>query len=57
MLESVRKFLESDDGEDLIEYGYLAAFISIAAILALRVIGPILQEFYQSIVNALTAKA
>ena len=38
----------SEDGQDLIEYGLLAAFISLAVITSIDVIGASLNTTYQS---------
>lgn len=48
-----KKFLREDDGQDMIEYGLLAAFISIVAIVALRAIGPLVNAVYVAVQNAL----
>lgn len=48
-----KKFLREDDGQDMIEYGLLAAFISIVAIVALRAIGPLVNAVYVGVQNAL----
>lgn len=47
------RFLREEDGQDMVEYGLLAAFISIVAILALQAIGPLVNAVYVSIQNAL----
>ena len=49
----LKKFLREDDGQDMIEYGLLAAFISIVAIVALRAIGPLVNAVYVGVQNAL----
>lgn len=48
-----KKFFREDDGQDMIEYGLLAAFISIVAIVALRAIGPLVNAVYVQVQNAL----
>jgi Flp pilus assembly pilin Flp len=53
----VKKFLESlrqDEGQDIVEYGLLAAFISISAVLVIKILGPLLVPLYQSVKAALT---
>ena len=45
--------LRNDEGQDMVEYGLLAAFISIVAIAALQAIGPLVNAVYVSIQNAL----
>jgi Flp pilus assembly pilin Flp len=41
MMNSIRNFVRDEQGEDLIEYGLLAAFVAAVAILALTN-GPLL---------------
>jgi Flp pilus assembly pilin Flp len=51
-----RKFttvIRKEDGNDMIEYALLAAFISIVAIVALQAIGPLVLGIYQNIQAAL----
>ena len=45
--------LRNDEGQDMVEYGLLAAFISIVAIAALQAIGPLVNAVYVGIQNAL----
>jgi Flp pilus assembly pilin Flp len=47
-------FLRGDDGQDMVEYALLASFISIAAIIALRAIGPLVSALYVTVQAALT---
>lgn len=47
------RFLREEDGQDMVEYGLLAAFISIVAILALQAIGPLVNAVYVNVQNAL----
>ena len=53
----VRSFVDSlirrEEGNDMIEYALLAAFISIVAIAALQTIGPLVLGMYQNIQAAL----
>jgi Flp pilus assembly pilin Flp len=49
----LKKFLAEDKGQDMVEYGLLAAFISIVAIAALTAIGPLVNAVYVNIQNAL----
>jgi Flp pilus assembly pilin Flp len=48
------RFLREDSGQDMVEYGLLAAFISIVAIAALRAIGPLVNAVFVKIQAALT---
>jgi Flp pilus assembly pilin Flp len=38
-----------DEGQDVIEYGLLAAFISIVALLTLKAIGPLVNGLYEKV--------
>ena len=38
----------------MIEYGLLAAFVSIAAVVTVKLIGPLITPFYEKIKAALT---
>lgn len=53
-MKALRKLLKRDEGQDIIEYAVLAAFISIVAIAVIRLIGPLLTTIYQAIVDALS---
>jgi Flp pilus assembly pilin Flp len=53
-MDTLKRFIREDDGQDMIEYALLASFISIVAIVALRAIGPLVNTIYQNIQNALT---
>ena len=44
-----------DGGEDSIEYGLLAAFISIAAVVTLRAIGPLVAAMWGGIRDAIAS--
>jgi Flp pilus assembly pilin Flp len=50
----LKKMLRNDEGQDMVEYGLLGAFISIVAIAALRAIGPLVNAVYVNIQNALS---
>lgn len=45
----LKKFLNEDKGQDMVEYGLLAAFISIVAIVALQAIGPLVKAVYEKV--------
>jgi Flp pilus assembly pilin Flp len=47
-------FLREDSGQDLTEYALLAGFISIVAVVTIKLIGPLVDALYQKIVPALT---
>jgi pilus assembly protein Flp/PilA len=50
----LKRFLREESGQDMVEYGLLAAFISIVAIATLRAIGPLVDTIYTNIQTALT---
>lgn len=47
------KLLGDDGGEDLIEYGLLAAFVAIAAVVTLRAIAPLVEAMWGIIRDAI----
>ena len=46
-LEQLRK---DETGQDLVEYALLAALLSIASVSALRLLGPVIAGFFESII-------
>jgi Flp pilus assembly pilin Flp len=53
MLHHMLSLLRREEGNDMIEYALLAAFISIVAIAALQAIGPLVLALYQNVQAAL----
>ena len=53
----LKKFFRDERGQDMIEYALLGAFISIVAIVTLRLIGPLVVDIYEGIEDALTPPA
>ena len=51
----LKRFFREESGQDMVEYGLLAAFISIVAIAALQAIGPLVNAVFVAIQNALPA--
>jgi Flp pilus assembly pilin Flp len=47
--------VNNDEGQDVVEYALLAAFISIVAIATLTLIGPLVDGIYQRIQTALAS--
>jgi Flp pilus assembly pilin Flp len=45
--------LRDEQGQDMVEYGLLAAFLSIAALLTVKAIGPLVAALYQVIHDAI----
>jgi len=54
MNKMIQRFIRDEAGQDIIEYALLAAFISIAAIGAIIVIGPKVNEYFTNVKTALT---
>lgn len=50
----MKNFFKDESGQGMVEYGLILALISIAAIAALRMIGPKITEFFNSADEALT---
>jgi Flp pilus assembly pilin Flp len=53
MLHFLKKLHREEEGQDVIEYALLGAFISIVGIAAIQAIGPIVQGLYEDIQAAL----
>jgi Flp pilus assembly pilin Flp len=53
-MEAVKNLIRKDEGQDMIEYAVLAAFISIIAIATIRTIGPLIDAIYVAVAAALT---
>ena len=51
---NLRRFLHDENGQDMVEYALLASFISIVAIAAIRAIGPLVNDIYVRVRDALT---
>jgi Flp pilus assembly pilin Flp len=54
MLRKMRSLLADERGQDMVEYALLASFISIVAIVAIKLIGPLVSTIYDNVVTALT---
>jgi len=50
----MKKFFKNEEGQDMIEYALLGAFISIVAIVVIKLIGPLINTIYVNIQTALT---
>lgn len=48
-MNCIKRWLTDENGEDMIEYGLLASFISIAALLTVRAIGPLVDAMYERV--------
>ena len=47
-------FIKREEGQDVVEYALLAAFISIFAIVVIKAIGPLVNTIYTNVKAALT---
>ena len=47
------RFVRDDEGQDLIEYALLAAFISLAAVLAIQQLGTAVNNVYTKVSSTL----
>ena len=54
MLSAVKRVLVDDEGQDLIEYALLAAFIALAAIVAITQLGTAVNNIYTRISSTLS---
>jgi Flp pilus assembly pilin Flp len=50
----LKRFFKDERGQDIMEYGILAAFISIVALATIKLIGPLIAPLYESVKSALT---
>ncbi len=50
----LKKLFEDERGQDIMEYGLLAAFISVVALATIKLIGPLFEPLYESVKTALT---
>ncbi len=50
---AVKSFIRDEEGQDIIEYGLLAAFIAIVAAVLLVLFKDPISNIYQAILNAL----
>jgi Flp pilus assembly pilin Flp len=48
------RLFHDEDGQDVVEYALLASLVSIAAIAVITLVGPLLIDIYQNVVDALT---
>ena len=52
-MEKLKKFLKAEDGATAIEYGLIAALISVAIIVAVTAVGGQLQATFNAVAGAL----
>ncbi len=55
MMNAIRNFVNDERGEDLIEYGLLAAFVAAVGVLVLNTLGlrPAIASAFQAAIDAL----
>jgi len=51
-MTNLKQWILKEDGQDTVEYGLLASFISIAALLAIKAIGPLVNDLYVKVKDA-----
>ena len=54
MKNLLERFVREEDGQDIIEYALLAAFISICAVLIITAIGPSVSYRYSQVASAVS---
>lgn len=54
MISRLRQLVSDDQGNSMIEYGLVCVFISIAALLVLQALAPIVLGFWQQIVDGVS---
>ena len=52
-MDRTKRLLRDEVGQDLIEYGLLAAFIAVAAVAVLRAIGPLVNAMWVIVRDAI----
>jgi pilus assembly protein Flp/PilA len=57
MTATYRRFVRDDSAQDLIEYALLAAFIALAAIVAMTALGTSISSFFTSVKTQLDTAA
>jgi pilus assembly protein Flp/PilA len=54
MKNLIQRFIREEDGQDLIEYALLAAFISIVAIAMIIAVGTDVNRYFSNVQSSLT---
>ena len=52
MKNLIQRFIREEDGQDIIEYALLAAFISVCAVAVVTLIGPDVSYRYQQVADS-----
>jgi len=50
MLDFLKRLFRDEQGQDLVEYALLAAFIAIVSVAALGTLGPVIAGLYASLI-------
>jgi pilus assembly protein Flp/PilA len=50
-MRPLMNFIVQEDGQDLVEYALLASFVSMASIAALKILGPKIAAFFNTVGN------
>ena len=53
-MNTIKRFVKEESGATAIEYGLIAALVSVAAITALGLMGDALEQMFTAVANALT---
>ena len=54
MITNIKKFIKDEDGATMIEYGLIAALVSVAAVIALTALGGSLSAMFTSVSDKVT---
>jgi len=55
MAQWVSRFVRDEEGQDLVEYAMLLAFIALIAIAGVKTLGSTVNTFFSNVATALTA--
>jgi Flp pilus assembly pilin Flp len=53
-MTKLEHLIRNEEGQDVVEYALLAAFISIFAIVTIKLIGPLVNDIFIDVKDALT---
>jgi len=55
MVNFINRFVRDEEGQDLVEYAMLLAFIALIAIAGVKTLGTTVNGFFSNVATALTA--
>ena len=55
MLDRIKKFFQTEDGQDLVEYALLLVFLALAAITVLPTLGQVVNNVFSMSASTLTS--